>query len=86
MTLADVAAIKVKATKHHNEIKRMNALKSKAKSKKESGKVRRTWDSSLHQAVHTPMHNEEKVGAGGMNWAVRKIQEILRTSFMYGPF
>ena len=44
MTLADVAAIKVKATKHHNEIKRMNALKSKAKSKKASDKVRRTWD------------------------------------------
>ena len=47
MTLADVAAIKVKATKHHNEIKRMNALKSKAKSKKASDKVRRTRDSSL---------------------------------------
>ena len=49
--MADVAAIKVKATKHHNEIKRMNALKSKAKSKRESGKVRRTWDSSLHQFI-----------------------------------
>ena len=49
MTLADVAAIKVKATKHHNEIKRMNALKSKAKSKKASDKVRRTWDSSFHR-------------------------------------
>ena len=40
MTLADVAAIKVKATKHHNEIKRMNALKSKAKSRKASDEVR----------------------------------------------
>ena len=51
MTLADVAAIKVKATKHHNEIKRMNALKSKVKSKKASDKVRRTWDSSLHRFI-----------------------------------
>ena len=40
MTLADVAAIKVKATRHHNEIKRMNALKSKAKGRKASDTVR----------------------------------------------
>lgn len=40
MTLADVAAIKVKATRHHNEIKRMNALKSKAKNRKTSDTVR----------------------------------------------
>ena len=38
--MADVAAIKVKATRHHNEIKRMNALKSKAKNRKTSDTVR----------------------------------------------
>ena len=41
ITLADVAAIKVKATRHHNEIKRMNALKSKAKGRKASDTVRK---------------------------------------------
>ena len=41
MTLAAVAAIKVRATKHHDEIKRMNALKSKAKSRKASNGVSR---------------------------------------------